>query len=107
MLGFASTLQSIHPVLPLIIRGLELTHGKAGLLMGLFALPGIVLSILAGLLSDRLGPFKIGVASISLIIVGNTTLAISNTFLVACAGRAVAGSGAAITGIVAAQMLSH
>lgn len=107
MLGFAFTLQSIPPVLPLIIRGLELTHGQAGLLMGLFALPAIVLSILAGLLSDRLGPFKIGVASISLIIVGNTILAISKTFLVACAGRAVAGTGAAIIGIVAAQMLSQ
>ena len=32
MLGFAFTLQSIPPVLPLIIRGLELTHGQAGLL---------------------------------------------------------------------------
>ena len=30
MLGFAFTLQSIPPVLPLIIRGLELTHGQAG-----------------------------------------------------------------------------
>jgi len=107
MLGFAFTLQSIPPVLPLIIRGLELTHSQAGLLMGLFALPAIILSILAGLLSDRLGPFKIGVASICLIIVGNTILAFGNSFLVACAGRAVAGTGAAIVAIVAAQILSQ
>ncbi len=107
MLGFAFTLQSIPPVLPLIIRGLELTHSQAGLLMGVFALPAIILSILAGLLSDRLGPFKIGVASICLIIAGNTILAFSNTFLVACAGRAIAGTGAAIVAIVAAQILSQ
>ncbi len=107
MLDFAFTLQSIPPVLTLIINGLKLTHTQAGLLMGLFALPAIFLSILAGLLSDRLGPFKIGVISLSLITVGNTIIAFSNTFLLACVGRAVAGAGAAIIAIVAAQMLSQ
>ncbi len=107
MLGFAFTLQSIPPVLPLIIKGLKLSHTQAGFLMGVYALPAIFLSIPAGMLSDRLGPFKIGITSLFLIIAGNAVFAMSNTFLVAGIGRAVAGLGAAIIVIIAAQMLSQ
>jgi len=107
MLGFAFTLQSIPPVLPLIIRDLKLSHTQAGFLMGIYALPAIFLSIPAGMLSDRLGPFKIGIVSLSLIIIGNAVFAVSNTFLIACVGRAVAGLGAAIIVIIAAHMLSQ
>jgi len=107
MLGFAFTLQSVPPVLPLIIKGLKLSHTQAGFLMGIYALPAIFLSIPAGMLSDSLGPYKIGIASLFLIIVGNAVFAASNTFLLACVGRAVAGLGAAIIVIIAAHMLSQ
>ncbi len=107
MLSFAFTLQSVPPVLPLIIKGLKLSHTQAGLLMGIYALPAIFLSIPAGMLSDRLGPFKIGIASLFLIIAGNAVFAVSNTFLLASVGRAVAVLGAAIIVIIAAHMLSQ
>ena len=107
MLVFAFTLQSLPPILTLIIEELRLTHGEAGLLMSLFALPAIFLAILVGLLSDRWGPFKIGVSSLILVIIGTLIFAVSGTFLYAGLGRVIAGVGAVTISIVAAQILSQ
>lgn len=107
MLGFAFSLQSLPPILTLIIKELKLTHAEAGLLMSLFALPAIFLSILAGLLSDRWGPFKTGVISLILVIIGTLIFAASGAFLYAGLGRVITGVGAAPISIVAAQILSQ
>jgi len=75
--------------------------------MSLFALPAIFLSILAGLLSDHWGPFKTGVISLILVIIGTLIFAVSSTLLYAGLGRVIAGVGAATISIVAAQILSQ
>ena len=106
MLGFAFTFQSLPPVLTLIAEELRLTHAEAGLLMSIFSLPTIFLAILTGLLSDRLGPFKIGLISLILMVVGALIFAISGTLVYAGLGRFIAGLGAATISIVAAQILS-
>lgn len=106
MLGFAFTFQSLPPVLPLITQDLGLTHAEAGLLMSFFSLPTIFLAILAGLLSDRYGPFKIGLLSLGLMILGTIILAVSGTFAYAGLGRIIAGVGAAIVSIMASQIVA-
>ncbi len=60
MLGLAFSIQSLPPILTLIIKELDLTHAKAGLLVSLFALPTIFLAVLFGSFSDRWGSFKMG-----------------------------------------------
>jgi predicted MFS family arabinose efflux permease len=107
MLGFTFTLQSLPPVLTLIIEDMEFTHTEAGSLMSFFALPTIFLSILAGLLSDRWGPFKVGVISLILLITGTVIFAIGNTFIYIGLGRIISGIGAATIAIVAAQIISQ
>lgn len=107
MLVFAFTLQSLPPILTLIIEELKLTHAEAGLLMSLFSLPAIFLAILAGLLSDRWGPFKTGVISLVLVVTATLLFAVSDTFLYAGLGRVIAGIGAVTISIIAAQMLSQ
>jgi predicted MFS family arabinose efflux permease len=107
MLNFAFALQSIPPVLPLIIKGLNLTHTQAGLIMGFFALPAIFLSLAAGMLSDRLGPHRIGAIAFILLIIGNSLLAVSSRFPYAAAARLIAGAGASVLSIVAAHMISQ
>lgn len=106
MLGFGFTFQSLPPVLTLITEELKLTHAEAGLLMSLFSLPTIFLAILTGLLSDRLGPFKIGLISLILMVVGALIFAVSGTLVYAGLGRFITGLGAATISIVAAQILS-
>jgi len=107
MLGFAFSLQSVPPILTLIIKELDLTHTEAGLLMSLFALPTVFLAVLFGSLSDRWGPFKMGVISLILVTAGTLIFAVSDTFLFAGLGRAIAGVGAAAISIVSAQIVSQ
>lgn len=107
MLGFAFSLQSLPPILSLIIKELDLTHTQAGLLMSLFALPTVFLAVLFGSLSDRRGPFKIGVISLILVIVGALIFAVSHTFVYAGLGRVIAGLGAAAISVVSAQIVSQ
>lgn len=107
MLGFAFPLQSLPPVLTLIIRDFRLTHTEAGLLMSLFALPTIFFAILAGGVSDRWGPFKTGAISLVLVIVGMLIFSLSSSFLWLGLGRVVAGVGAVTISIVAPQIISQ
>ncbi len=107
MLVFAFSLQSLPPILTLIIEELKLTHADAGLLMSLFTFPSIFLAILAGLLSDRLGSFKVGLISLILVIIGTLFFALSRAFPFAGFGRVVAGSGAVTISIVAAKILAQ
>jgi len=107
ILVFAFTLQSIPPILPLIIEELNLSHAEAGLLISLFTFPSIFLAILAGLLSDRLGSFKVGLISLILVIIGTLFFAFSRTFPYVALGRLIAGTGAVTISIVAAKTLSH
>ena len=107
MLVFAFSLQSLPPILTLIIEKLKITHAEAGSLMSLFAFPTIFLAVLAGLLSDHWGPFKIGAISLILVIIGTLFFALSRTFLLAGLGRVIAGVGAVTISIVAALILSR
>jgi predicted MFS family arabinose efflux permease len=107
MLTFAFTLQFLPPILSLIIEDMKFTHTQAGLLMSLFALPTIFLSILAGSLSDRLGPFRVGVISLILAIAGTLLFVVSNSFIYIAMGRVISGIGAATIAIVAAQIISQ
>ena len=106
MLAYAFTLQSLPPVLTLIIKELSLSHAQAGSLMGLFTFPSIFLAILAGALSDRWGSYKVGLISLILMFTGTLSLSLSRTYAVAGLGRVVAGSGALAICIVTARALS-
>jgi MFS family permease len=66
VLAFALIFQSIPPILPLIISELHITYAQSGLLMGLFALPGLFISLLGGFLSDRYRMRPLGIACFSL-----------------------------------------
>ena len=107
MLGFAFTLQSLPPVLTLIIEDLGLTHTQAGLLMSLFALPPVFTSILTGFFSDRLGPYRVGIISFVLMISGMVLFAFSHSFFHAGMARVVAGIGASTLAIVSAKIVSQ
>ena len=107
MLVFAFTLQFLPPILPTIIVDFQLSHTQAGLLMSLFTLPSIFLAILAGLLSDRWGTYKIGLFSFFLVFAGTLTFVLSRSFVLAGLGRTIAGAGAVTLTIVAAKILSQ
>jgi predicted MFS family arabinose efflux permease len=93
-LSFAVTVQSIPPVMSLVIAHFHLSHHEAGLLMGMFSLPGIFLSLPSGMLSDRWGVKPVGIVALILTAGGTLLVAVGQSFPVVLAGRMIAGMGA-------------
>jgi len=107
MLAYGFGLQSVPPVLTLIVGELGLSYAEGGMLSSLFVLPAIFLSILAGMLADWWNPFRVGVISLCLALAGALIFATSGSFVVAGLGRVIAGLGAATVSIQAARMITQ
>jgi MFS family permease len=93
MVSFAFAYHSIPPVLSLIIKEFGLSHAQGGLLMGIFAFPGIVVSILAGMLSDRYGIKIVGTMALALMALGALLTALSSDYRYLLLGRTITGIG--------------
>jgi len=93
MLAVTMVLQSVPPILPLMLKDLGLSHAQGGLLMGFFALPGIIVAIPAGLLADRYNQKAIGLISLALLGVGASIVATGDTLALLALGRIVSGIG--------------
>ena len=107
MLAFALVLQSLPPILTLVMTELELSHAQGGLLMSWFALPGIIVSIPAGMLVDRYSQKAIGSIALLLMIVGSAIFASAHSMFVLSMGRLVAGAGAMTLLVVAPHLLAQ
>jgi len=92
------------PILPAVIADLGLSHGQAGLLMSLFALPGILLSLPGGWLVDRYGERLVGSLGVVLMGVGTLLLGLAPSFYLILLARVLSGVGAMV-GVVALQRL--
>ncbi len=106
MLSFALSLYAIPPVLPLIMRELSLSHAEGGLLMGVFALPGIAVALLAGMLSDRYGTRAIGGSALALMAAGSLGMALSREYGHLLLSRTISGVGAMAVSPVVFPLLS-
>jgi LPXTG-motif cell wall-anchored protein len=106
-LAFAITMQSVPPILSLVMAEFQLTYAQGGLLMSLFALPGIAISIPAGMLADRYGQKTIGIICFVLMIAGTAIFASGNSLPVLVLGRVVAGAGALTMLVLAPQLLAQ
>jgi len=107
MLTFVITLQAVPPVLSLVMAELELSHAQGGLIMSLYAVPGLIVSIPAGMLADRYGQKVIGLVSFSLAIVGAVIVAMGNSLPILILGRLVTGVGAMTLMVLAPQLLAQ
>lgn len=94
----------VPPVLPAVIEDLGITHGQAGLLMSLFALPGILLSMAGGWMADRFGERIVGSLGLAVMGAGTLLLASAGHFPLILAGRTISGIGA-MTAVIAMQRL--
>ncbi len=107
MLAFAMTLQSVPPVLSLVMDDLGLSHAQAGLLMSFFALPGILISIPAGMLADRYSQKMIGIVSLVLMIGGIALTASGNSLATLALGRVIAGIGGMTLAVMLPQLVAQ
>ena len=107
ILAFGLTFQALPPLLQMIKQELALTYSQAGFLIGLFSLPGIVLTIPIGIAADRHGPKAVAIASLAAMTAGLLIMMAGHTFLVIAMGRALSGLGGLSLALVAAQIISR
>jgi predicted MFS family arabinose efflux permease len=106
-LCFGILMNAVSPILSLVMDEFQLNYVQGGLLTSLFALPGIAISIPAGMLADRYGQKTIGIISFALMIVGTAIFASGNSLPVLALGRIVAGAGAITLLVMSPQLLAQ
>lgn len=106
-LSFALVFQSIPPILRFIVTELKITQAQAGLLMSLFALPGVFFSIPGGIICDRFGAKNVGFVSLILMILGTSLLGLSHSFVLMAFARTVSGIGGVLMAVILPQLLSR
>ena len=89
---------SVTPAFPTIVRELGISSGQVGLLITFFTLPGIVMTPLLGILSDRYGRKKILVPALLLFGLAGGACAFARDFDLLLALRFFQGMGAAALG---------
>jgi MFS transporter, ACDE family, multidrug resistance protein len=89
---------SVTPAFPAIVRELGISSGQVGLLITFFTLPGIVMTPLLGVLSDRYGRKKILVPALLLFGLAGGACAFARDFDLLLALRFLQGMGAAALG---------
>ena len=89
---------SITPAFPAIVREFGISSGQVGLLITVFTLPGIAMTPLLGVLSDRYGRKKILVPALLLFGLAGGACAFARSFDVLLILRFFQGMGAAALG---------
>ena len=106
ILAFALNLQMIPPLIPKLVSEAGMSHTGAGILMGLFTLPGIFLAIPGGRIADLIGPRSVALWSLALLTCGAfLMLPMHPGFLYV--GRLCSGIGAAVLVVVAPQIIAR
>ena len=98
--------QVLGAVAPLAGPALGLNHAAMGQLLGLYWLPGIFLAIPAGLLGQRFGLKRLGLASLTLMAFGGLLLAASWNYPTAAAARLIEGAGNAVLSVMISAMVA-
>jgi predicted MFS family arabinose efflux permease len=107
ILAFALVFQSIPPILPLIISELHITYAQSGLLVSLFALPGLFVSLLGGFLSDRYSMRSLGAGCFALMVGGTFLVSVGKDLWVLSSGRIFAGMGGLMLSVLLPKLLSQ
>jgi len=107
ILAFTLIFQSIPPILPFILSDLHLTYAQSGLLMSLFAFPGIFVSLLGGFLADRYGMRLLGTGCFLLMIGGTLLVGLGENLPALGLGRIIAGIGGLTLSVFLPKLLSQ
>ena len=89
---------SVLPVLPLLAKTFHIPDSKLGILIAGFTLPGIFLTPLGGVLSDRIGRKKVLIPSLAIFALGGLGCFFSNSQMEIILWRITQGIGAACLG---------
>jgi MFS transporter, ACDE family, multidrug resistance protein len=95
----------ITPALPRVEQALDLSPGRVGLLLTVFTLPGLALTPVLGVLSDRLGRKRVLVPSLLLFGIAGGACPLARDRDVLLVLRFMQGCGAAALGMLSVSMI--
>jgi MFS family permease len=105
-LSVGNQFQSAGSVAPFLIQDFDVGYDQIGMLIGLYMIPGLVLSIPAGHLGKRFGDRQVVAAAILTMILGGILSGLAQDFATLVAGRLIGGTGAAFLFVLLMKMLS-
>ncbi len=103
--SFIFSLQAIPPLLPMLIDEFKMSFTLASSLIWLVAVPGLLISILGGLLSTRYGVKRLLLIGLSLCVLSSLLSFTSNTISLFQIGRFILGIGGALAVVSASTLL--
>ena len=98
--------QSVASVAPFLVDDFHISYGQVGMLMGLYLLPGGVIALPGGMLGQRFGERRLVLIALVLMAAGGLSMAWSESFAVASAGRIVSGIGGVLMNVLLAKMVA-
>jgi MFS family permease len=98
--------QSVASVSPLVMADLGFDYAQFGVLLGLYLLPGIAIALPGGFLGRRFGDKRVVVLGLGLMTAGGVVMGTSHSYLMACAGRLLSGTGAILFNVLATKMVA-
>lgn len=96
---------SITPVFPAVVEALDIQPGSVGLLISVYALPGILFTPIMGILADRLGRKQVLVPALLLFAIAGSACALARDFQLLLILRFLQGLGGASLGSLTATLI--
>lgn len=96
---------AITPVFPSVVEALDISTEAVGLLVTVYALPGIVFTPLMGILADRLGRKQVLVPALLLFALAGSACALARDFQLLLTLRFLQGLGGASLGSLTATLI--
>ena len=90
----------VPPILPLLMESFHLPVGRAGLLMSVFAITGLLLALPAGFIFQKLGYRIMGLMAVGFLVVGAGAGALSRGEGMMLASRLLEGAGMSFIAVV-------
>jgi predicted MFS family arabinose efflux permease len=98
--------QSAGSAAPFLVRDLGIDYAQVGILVGIFILPGIVISLPSGFLGRQFGDKTVVVYGMALMVAGGCVATFGWSYPTILFGHAIAGVGGAILIVLMSKMLT-
>lgn len=97
----------VPPIMPLLMEALGLSVGRAGLLMSVFAVTGLILALPSGFIFQRAGDRFTGLLAGGSIVLGAALGALSRSMGVLLASRVIEGVGTSFMAVLAPAIIAR
>lgn len=98
--------QTVGSLGPTLVTDFGISYAELGTLIGLYLLPGVLISLPGGALGSRFGSRNVALGGLVLMIIGGAMTIVSMRFGVIVTGRLVSGAGAVLMNVAVTKMVA-